>query len=89
MNAFEATAVSTFLSYWHDEIEYSTLIHRLKSDELGSAEDSLRVWQPFECYPGEFIAEWIDLLYRQLVITFDEKNNFRALCRSKEKNLSF
>ncbi|MBA2710085.1 MAG: hypothetical protein H0U57_05800 [Tatlockia sp.] len=71
MNAFEETAVSTFLSYWPDEIEYSTLISRLASEELGEEEeDFIAIWQPFEYYPGEFIAECIETLHHRLVTTF-------------------
>ena len=71
MNAFELTAVSTFLSYWPDEIEYSTLIHRLNNDEID--EDAIGIWQPFENYPGSFITESIETLHDQLVKTFHIK----------------
>ena len=73
MNAFELTAVSTFLSYWPDEIEYSTLIHRLINDELEIDDDAIDIWQPFENYPGSFIAESIETLHDQLVKTFHIK----------------
>ena len=76
MNSFELTAASTFLSYWPDEIEYSTLIHRLEHDELGNdddADDAIDIWQPFECYPGSFIAESIETLHHRLVKTFHIK----------------
>ena len=73
MNAFELTAVSTFLSYWSDEIEYSTLIHRLNNDELEIDDDAIDIWKPFENYPGSFIVESIETLHAQLVKTFHIK----------------
>lgn len=73
MNVFELTAVSTFLSHWSDEIEYSTLIYRLNNDELETDDDEMDIWQPFENYPGSFIAESIETLHEQLVKTFHIK----------------
>ena len=73
MNAFEMTAVSTFLSYWPDEIEYSTLIERLNNEELGTDDDAIDFWQPFEYYPGAFIVECIETLHHRLVTTFHIK----------------
>lgn len=52
MNPFELTAASTFLSYFPDDIEYSTLINRLNNDELGTDDNVIDFWQPFEYYPG-------------------------------------
>ena len=73
MNSFELTAVSTFLSYFPDDIEYSTLINRLNNDELGTDDDAIDLWQPFEYYPGVFIAECIETLHDRLVKTFHIK----------------
>ncbi|MBA2710267.1 MAG: hypothetical protein H0U57_06725 [Tatlockia sp.] len=73
MNDFEEIAVSTFLSYWPDEIEYSTLLSRLVREEFGENEDSIEIWQPFEYYPGEFIVKCIETLHHCLVKTFQTK----------------
>lgn len=73
MNAFELTAASTYLSYFPDDIDYSVLIKRLNNDELGIDDDAIDIWQPFEYYPGSFIAESIGTLHDRLVKTFHIK----------------
>ncbi len=70
MNDFEETAVSAFLSYWPDKIEYSTLISRITNEELGVEKDSISIWYPFDNYPGEFVAELIETLHQHLIKTF-------------------
>jgi len=75
MNAFELTAVATFLSYFPDDIEYPTLIDRLTNDEFGADDDAIELWQPFEYYPGIFIVECIETLHNQLVRRFNVKCN--------------
>lgn len=74
MNEYELAAVSTFLSYWPDEMDYPTLIKRLNNNELETEDDVIDIWQPFEYYPGEFIAECIDTLHYRLIHTFQVRN---------------
>jgi hypothetical protein len=73
MNLFELTAASTYLSYWPDNLDYSALIKRLNSDELGEDDDAIDIWQPFEYHPGEFVAACIEALHQRLVKTFHVK----------------
>lgn len=75
MNSFELTAASTFLSYFPDDIEYQTLINQLNNDEFGTDDDAIELCQPFEYYPGAFIAECIETLHNQLVRRFHIKCN--------------
>ena len=73
MNSFELAAASNFLSYFPDEIAYSTLINRLNNDRLGEGNDAIEFWQPFEYYPSVFISECIESLHQTLIRTFEVK----------------
>lgn len=70
MNKFEWVALSTFLTYWPEDIDYSTLIHRLKEEDFGQDENAIEVWYPFEGAEGRSIALFIDDLHCTLKNTF-------------------
>ena len=69
MNTFEYAAVSGFLSDWPNGMDYRTLIHCLRNEEI----DEIIVWEPFESYSGEYIAGCIDNQLIGLMDSFKPK----------------
>lgn len=68
MNDFERVAASIYLCDWPEDMSFQTLI---ESCQYG--EDLITVWEPFENYPGSFIAECITDLKETLSGAFELK----------------
>jgi hypothetical protein len=54
----EIAALATFLSDWNETISYEALLEAIVEEDYSLYEIS--VWQPFEDYTGEQLADWID-----------------------------
>ena len=71
MNAFEYSAVSSFLSEWPEDLDFPTLIQHLRNEEV----IGLTIWQPFENYSGAYIAGCIDDRVIALMDSFKPKTS--------------
>lgn len=70
MNKCEAIAASMFLSHWPENMDYKTLMQRLKADDFGDDEGDIDIWYPFEVFPGDAVAIFIDELHQTLLKNF-------------------
>lgn len=65
MNQFQIFALNHFLSDYPDGVSYTDVLRMVEERS-----DDVVVWEPFERYPPEDVAEFIDALADSL------KNNF-------------
>lgn len=72
MNTYQYIAAGTYLNYWPDEIDYQTLIKRLKDDDFGLDDDAIEPVYYFEGHCGLFLAECISSLTTTLISSFKE-----------------